>query len=154
MMRTRRTISAPPYSYNRTVRGFIRGLIVLHRAFRSRDLRTRAHALVRFLTCPFLRVVRYVPAGARVLDIGAGHGVFSVLAADGGARVVAVEPDVRKVLAQPPHPPSAPSPPLSRGRRALDSTVSRDLSTEASPSVRFVAGYDDVVRGAFDVVAI
>ena len=63
-----------------------------------------------------------MPAGARVLDIGAGHGVFSVLAADGGARVVAVEPDVRKV--------------------------------GSVPGVRFVAGYDEVVRGAFDVVAI
>jgi 2-polyprenyl-3-methyl-5-hydroxy-6-metoxy-1,4-benzoquinol methylase len=125
------------------VRGFIRGLIVLyrafgslyrafgslhrafgslHRAFRSRDIRTRLHALVRFLTCPFLRVLPYVPAGARVLDVGAGHGVFSVLAADRGARVVAVEPDLRKVL-------------LILG-------------------VQFVIGYDDVIRGTFDVVAI
>ncbi len=97
-------------------------MIVLHRAFHSRDLRTRLHALVRFLTCPFLRVMRYVPAGARVLDIGAGHGVFSVLAADRGARVVAVEPDARKVL-------------------PVD-------------GVQFVIGYDHVIRGTFDVVAI
>lgn len=76
-------------------------MIVLHRAFRSRDIRTRLHALLRFLTCPFLRVVRYVPPEARVLDVGAGHGVFSVLAADRGARVVAVEPDLRKVLPVP-----------------------------------------------------
>lgn len=97
-------------------------MIVLHRAFHSRDIRTRVHALVRFLTCPFLRVVHYVPLGARVLDIGAGHGVFSALAADRGAHVVAVEPDLRKVL--------------------------------PVPGVQFVAGYDDVVRGTFDVVAI
>ena len=104
------------------MRGFIRALIVLHRAFHSRDIRTRVHALVRFLTCPFLRVVRYVPPGARVLDIGAGHGVFSALAADRGAHVVAVEPDLRKVA--------------------------------PVPGVQFVVGYDDVVRGTFDVVAI
>lgn len=53
---------------------------------------------MRFLTCPFLRVVRFVPANARLLEIGAGHGVFSALAADRGARVVGVEPDLRKVL--------------------------------------------------------
>ena len=77
---------------------------------------------MHFFTCPFLRVVRYVPPGARVLDIGAGHGVFSVLAADRGARVFAVEPDLRKVL--------------------------------PVPGVQFVIGFDDVVRGTFDVVAI
>jgi 2-polyprenyl-3-methyl-5-hydroxy-6-metoxy-1,4-benzoquinol methylase len=117
-----RTISAPPYSYNRTVRAFIRALIVLHRAFRSRDLRTRVHVLLRFLTCPFLRVLRFVPPNARLLDIGAGHGAFSVLAADRGARVVAVEPDLRKVL--PVH------------------------------GVQFVIGFDEVVRGQFDAIAI
>jgi 2-polyprenyl-3-methyl-5-hydroxy-6-metoxy-1,4-benzoquinol methylase len=106
------------------VREFIRALIVLHRAFHSRDIRTRVHVLVRFLTCPFLRVVRHVPPGARLLDVGAGHGVFSALAADRGAHVVAVEPDLRKVLARP------------------------------IPGVQFVIGFDDVVRGTFDVVAI
>lgn len=57
-----------------------------------------------------------------MLDVGAGHGVFSVLAADRGAKVVAVEPDVRKVL--------------------------------PVPGVQFVVGFDDVIRGTFDVVAI
>lgn len=54
--------------------------------------------LLRFLTCPFLRVLRAVPRDARVLDIGAGHGLFArLIAARGAKRVVAVEPDVRKV---------------------------------------------------------
>jgi 2-polyprenyl-3-methyl-5-hydroxy-6-metoxy-1,4-benzoquinol methylase len=79
---------------------FIEALIVLHRVYARRGARARLHALVRFLTCPFLRVVRHVPAGAAVLEIGAGHGVFSTLARAGGARrVVAVEPDLRKVRA-------------------------------------------------------
>jgi SAM-dependent methyltransferase len=78
---------------------FIRSLILLQRTYRGRGLRTRLHTLVRFLTCPFLRIVEYVPSGASVLDVGAGHGVFSVLARGRGARrVVAVEPDLRKVL--------------------------------------------------------
>ena len=77
---------------------FIRALIVLHRAFRHRGAKTRFHVLVRFLTCPLLRVLRAVPRDARVLDIGAGHGLFArLVAARGGGRVVAIEPDTRKV---------------------------------------------------------
>jgi len=53
--------------------------------------------LVRFLTCPFLRIVKHVPPSARVFDLGAGHGIFAVLARDRGARPVAVDPDARKV---------------------------------------------------------
>ena len=76
----------------------IRALIVLHRAYSHRGLRTRLHVLVRFLTCPFLRVLAAVPGEARVLDIGAGHGLFArLVAARGAKRVVAVEPDLRKV---------------------------------------------------------
>ncbi len=80
--------------------GFIRALIVLHRTYASRGARVRLHTFVRFLTCPFLRVVRHVPPGATLLEIGAGHGVFATLArAAGGGRVVAVDPDVRKLRA-------------------------------------------------------
>ena len=102
--------------------GLIRALIVLHGAYRGFPLRARAHVLVRFLTCPFLRVVHQVPSGARLLDIGAGHGVFSVLARERGAHPTAVDPDARKV-------------------RRHD-------------GVQSVIGYDDCIRGVFDVVAI
>ncbi|MEA2327631.1 MAG: hypothetical protein QOE68_2590 [Thermoanaerobaculia bacterium] len=43
-----------------------------------------------------LRVLNALPANASLLDIGAGHGLFAVLAS-GTRRVVAVEPDARKV---------------------------------------------------------
>ena len=102
---------------------FIQALILLHRTYRNRGARTRLHTLVRFLTCPFLRVVKYVPRGASVLDVGAGHGVFSVLARARGAwRVVAVEPDLRKV--------------------------------QPIGGVDFVIGFDECIRGQFDVVAV
>lgn len=56
------------------------------------------HTLLRFLTCPMLRVLDAVPHSAALLDIGAGHGAFAALArASGVRRVVAVEPDARKV---------------------------------------------------------
>jgi 2-polyprenyl-3-methyl-5-hydroxy-6-metoxy-1,4-benzoquinol methylase len=76
----------------------MRAFIVLYRAFRSFPLRARIHTLIRFATSPMLRVVEHVPRGGSLLDIGAGHGVFAVLAHQRGSRVVAVEPDVRKVL--------------------------------------------------------
>jgi 2-polyprenyl-3-methyl-5-hydroxy-6-metoxy-1,4-benzoquinol methylase len=79
------------------VREFISALIVLHREYRNFPLRVRAHILIRFLTCPFLRVVRHVPRGANLLDIGAGHGVFSVLAREARANPTAIDPDARKV---------------------------------------------------------
>jgi 2-polyprenyl-3-methyl-5-hydroxy-6-metoxy-1,4-benzoquinol methylase len=78
--------------------GFIRAFIVLHRVYGRRPLRDRVHTLVRFLTCPMLRVLDAVPHSASLLDIGAGHGLFATLAhARDARRVVAVEPDLRKV---------------------------------------------------------
>src|SRR6185436_14390915 len=105
------------------MRSYLRALLVLHRTFRRRSIGTRVHILIRFLTAPFLRVLRHVPATARTsLEIGAGHGVFSRLLAERGIRAYGVEPDTRKL-----------------GR------VDR---------VQLIVGYDDCIRGAFDVVAI
>jgi SAM-dependent methyltransferase len=75
--------------------GFIRALIVLHRVFGKRAPRDRIHILLRFLTSPMLRVLKALPPNGSLLDIGAGHGLFATLAR--GRRVVAVEPDARKV---------------------------------------------------------
>jgi SAM-dependent methyltransferase len=75
--------------------GFIRALIVLHRVFRKRAARDRIHILLRFLTSPMLRVLKALPPNGSLLDIGAGHGLFAALAR--GRRVLAVEPDARKV---------------------------------------------------------
>jgi SAM-dependent methyltransferase len=75
--------------------GFIRALIVLHGVFRKRAPRDRIHILLRFLTSPMLRVLNALPQNGSLLDIGAGHGLFAVLAQP--RRVVAVEPDARKV---------------------------------------------------------
>lgn len=109
------------------MRSYLRALIVLHRTYGTLPAAARLHTLIRFLTCPFSRVLPRIPPHAvSLLEIGAGHGVFSRLAADRGIpRVVAVEPDLRKALF---------------GRHV--------------DGVQFVAGFDDAVRGTFDCVAI
>lgn len=99
-------------------------LLLLHRTYRDRPAGTRLHILIRYLTCPFLRLLRAVPAETRsLLEIGAGHGLFSrLVAARGVRRVVAVEPDARKI--------------------------------GHVEGVQYVAAFDQAVRGRFDAVAI
>ena len=102
-------------------------LALVRRTYADAPLPVRLHAVGRFLTCPFVRVLSHLPAGARLLDLGAGHGTFARLAVEwGAASVVALEPDRRKVV-----------PPVVR-----------------HPRVRFVAGYADAVGGEFDAVSI
>ena len=106
--------------------GAIRALRLLHRQFSDYPAGARVHILIRFLTCPFLRTLQAFPPAGRVLDIGAGHGTLARLAVEGGSRgVIAVEPDLRKVFL-----------PFRHG------------------AVRFVAGFDESIRGAFDAVAL
>lgn len=59
----------------------------------------RAHVRVRWATCPFRAVDAQLPMEGRVLEVGCGHGVFSLLAATSSpARsVVGVDVDQRKV---------------------------------------------------------
>lgn len=105
---------------------YARALVELHRSYRRLPAGRRLHTLARFLTCPFLRIVDAVPPGSRVLDIGAGTGVFARLAVEHGAReVVAVDPDLRKCL----------SPVRDR-------------------AIRVVAGFDDAIGAQFDVVTM
>jgi cyclopropane fatty-acyl-phospholipid synthase-like methyltransferase len=106
--------------------GYVRALRILHRAFGHYPASHRLHILIRFLTCPFPRTVDDIPVGARVLEIGSGHGLYAVLIAEERAReVIAVDPDVKKSV--------LPSP---------------------SPKIRKVAGYDDCITGTFDAIVI
>ena len=106
--------------------GTFQALALVRRTYRAAPAGVRAHVLGRFLSCPFLRVIDYLPRGGRLLDLGAGHGIFAHLALAGGAReVVAVEPDTRKVFHAAP-----------------------------APGLRMVNGYHEAVAGRFDAVAI
>src|SRR5262249_41052216 len=106
--------------------GYFQALSLIRRTYADAPAATRAHVLGRFLTCPFLRVLDFLPPRARLLDLGAGHAIFSHLALAVGARsTIALEPDRRKVFL-----------------------------TGARPGMPPVAGTADAVRGPFDAVAI
>jgi 2-polyprenyl-3-methyl-5-hydroxy-6-metoxy-1,4-benzoquinol methylase len=69
--------------------------------YRSAGPRARAHVRVRWRTCPFAELALRVPAAGRILDLGCGHGAFSlVLALDHpGRRVTGAEIDHDKLRA-------------------------------------------------------
>jgi 2-polyprenyl-3-methyl-5-hydroxy-6-metoxy-1,4-benzoquinol methylase len=106
--------------------GFLVALRSVARAYRRTPTATRLHVLGRFLSCPFLRVLPHLPSNARLLDLGAGHGLFARLALLAGARAaVTVEPDFPKVCVTPAH-----------------------------PAITAVAGYADAVTGTFDAASV
>ena len=76
-----------------------------------------------------LAVAARLPGRGRLLDLGAGHGAFALLAvASGGVEsAVALEPDFRKVLAS---------------------------ASVREPRLRLVAGYADALQGRFAAVSI
>jgi 2-polyprenyl-3-methyl-5-hydroxy-6-metoxy-1,4-benzoquinol methylase len=106
--------------------GRIAAFNAIRRAFSRRSQATRIHVLGRFLTCPYLRTLRYVEAGSHVLDIGAGHGILAVLAVEVGAgSITTIEPDLRKTLA-----------------------------TIRHPRVKVAAGLIDALAGDYDLVTL
>jgi SAM-dependent methyltransferase len=99
---------------------------ILRRASAGLPLGSRVHLLGRGLSCPFGPIVEALPAGGRVLDVGAGHGVLARLAVERGVRqVVALEPDPRKRTGALRH-----------------------------PGIAWVVGYDTAVHGPFDAIVL
>lgn len=107
--------------------GYVGALRLVRRAFSHYPAGHRIHIFIRFLTAPFLRTLDVVPRDSRVLEIGAGHGTYALLLTQSGIarEVIAVEPDARK-----------------------------SLLPMRQPKVKWIAGYDDCVRGTFDAIVI
>ena len=104
---------------------YFEALRFLRHVYRGYPFGHRLHVLIRFFTCPFVRTLDILPGG-RMMEIGAGHGIYCYFAARDSARnVIAVEPDLRKTV-----------------------------HSHHAPGVRWIAGYDDAVRGEFDAIVI
>lgn len=67
--------------------------------YRTAPPLVRAHVRVRWATCPFRAVAAQLPPGGRVLEVGCGHGLFTLHAAlsSPGRSVLGIDVDGRKV---------------------------------------------------------
>jgi 2-polyprenyl-3-methyl-5-hydroxy-6-metoxy-1,4-benzoquinol methylase len=73
-------------------------VIDVFRSYENEPWSQRLHVWVRARSCPFDAVADHVPAAGRILDIGCGHGLFSLLLAQRPNRqVVGVDIDAEKV---------------------------------------------------------
>lgn len=88
----------------------------------------RAHMFFRGLVCPFDRLVQRIPGGARVLDLGCGHGLlFHALESSLKAcRYTGLDLDPRKIRAA--------GDSLEPGQRERASFECRDLLSGSLPS--------------------
>ena len=104
-------------------------LAILRRAYAGAPASVRWHVIGRFLSCPMLPVLARLPGRGRLLDLGAGHGAFALLAVASGAMesAVALEPDQRKLLA---------------------------CASVREPRLHFVAGYANALHGRFAAIAM
>jgi 2-polyprenyl-3-methyl-5-hydroxy-6-metoxy-1,4-benzoquinol methylase len=73
------------------------------KAYRGAPVSTRAHVLVRALTCPFGPLIDRFPTTGAVLDVGCGHGLLiNLLSRDSlrsGLRLCGIDHDAAKIEA-------------------------------------------------------
>lgn len=103
------------------------------RRYRQASLATRLHTRLRWLSAPFPDVVAVLPRSGRVLEIGCGHGLFSLYAAldDPSRTVLGVDIDADKI---------------ARAQAAVGDLAGRVRFTEAAPG--------QVPDGPWDAVVV
>ena len=62
--------------------------------YQTAGARTRLHTAIRWTTCPFEAVAAHLPPTGRMLEVGCGHGLFSLLASTQAPGRVVVGTDV------------------------------------------------------------
>jgi len=100
-------------------------------AFDDASLAARAHVRVRWASCPFPAVAAAVPTEGRILEVGCGHGLFSMyLALSGpGRTVVGVDLDADKIAEA----------------RAAAARLGVDVTFEVGTAARLPAGPWDAI---------
>jgi len=69
--------------------------------YRHNTLFDRLHVWIRFKTCPFLAIERFIPKTGMIIDYGCGHGIFShILSMMSADRIVyGVDASISKIEA-------------------------------------------------------
>ena len=83
-----RTLNGIPFHERNSVQELVRA------AYRNAPRADRLHVAGRLRSCPFDAVVDRVPAAGRVLDVGCGHGLLSLLLAAGSPERAVLGTDV------------------------------------------------------------
>jgi 2-polyprenyl-3-methyl-5-hydroxy-6-metoxy-1,4-benzoquinol methylase len=106
------------------------------RYYRSAGTAARAHAAVRWASCPFPEAEKAVPRSGRILELGCGHGLFSVW--------LATESHERQVLGTD----------IDAGK--IDAAIAAAASATAEGAdLRFeLAQVGEIAAGPWDAIAV
>lgn len=76
-------------------------LTTLCRYYHDTSWQVLLHICIRYLTCPFKKMLTFAPTAGDILELGCGHGVFCTLLAvtDSKRKVIGIDIDSAKIAA-------------------------------------------------------